>query len=119
MSEEFKPITTQNEFDTAIKDRLARQEKTIRNEYADYENLKKQSETWATEKQFYEKTIEDNKTAYETLNGQLTEANGKIAQYETDALKTRIAIETGLPMELRSYLNTLSVRTCCIKRSRC
>ena len=102
---EFTPINTQEEFDAAIKDRLGRQESKIRGEYADYDNLKKQSETWTAEKQSYEKTIADNKTAYETLNGQLTEANGKIAQYETDALKTKIAIETGLPMELRSYLS--------------
>lgn len=102
---EFAPINTQEEFDAAIKDRLARQESKIRGEYADYGDLKKKSETWITEKATLEKTIADNKTANETLNGQLTEANKKIAQYETDALKTRIAIETGLPMELRSYLS--------------
>ena len=102
---EFTPISTQDEFDAAIKDRLARQESKIRGEYADYDNLKKQSESWATEKQSYEKTIADNKTAFDDLNNKLTEATGKIAQYETDALKTKIAIETGLPMELRSYLS--------------
>jgi len=102
---EFTPINTQEEFDAAIKDRLARQENKIRGEYADYEDLKKQSESWATEKQSYEKTIADSKTDYETLNSKLTEANGKIAQYEMDALKTRITIEAGLPMELRGYLN--------------
>ena len=102
---EFTPINTQEEFDAAIKDRLVRQETKIRSEYADYDNLKKQSDTWATEKQSYEKTIADNKTAYDALNDQLTEANGKIAVFETDALKTKIAIETGLPMELRGYLS--------------
>ena len=101
---EFTPINTQEEFDTAIKDRLSRQESKIRSEYADYDELKKQSETWAADKQSYEKTIENNNTAYKTLNDQLIEANGKIAQYETDALKTRIAIETGVPMELRNFL---------------
>ena len=39
------------------------------------------------------------------MNEKLTEATRKIAKYETDELKTRIAIETGLPVELRSYLN--------------
>ena len=102
---DFTPINTQEEFDAAIKDRLARQESKIRGEYSDYDNLKKQSESWATEKQSYEKTIADNKTAYDALNNQLSEATGKIAVYETDALKTKIAIETGLPMELRGYIN--------------
>lgn len=99
---EFTPINTQEEFDAAIKDRLARQETKIRGEYSD---LEKQSKSWATEKESYEKTIADNKTAYDTLNNQLSEATGKIAQFETDALKTKIAIETGLPMELRNYIN--------------
>ena len=101
MSEEFKPINTQEEFDTAIKSRLARQEQTIRSEY---EGLKKQSESWEKDKQAYEKTIADNKAAYDDLNNKLTEATGKIAQFETDALKTKIAIETGLPVAMFSYL---------------
>ena len=101
---EFTPINTQEEFDTAIRDRLGRQESKIRGEYADYDNLKKQSESWAAEKLSYEKTIADNKTAYDALNEKLTEATGKIAQYEIDELKTRVASESGLPMELRSYL---------------
>lgn len=99
---EFTPINTQDEFDAAIKDRLARQEAKIRGEYSD---LEKQSQSWQAEKESYEKTIADNKTAFEDLNQKYTEASGKIAVYETDALKTKIAVETGLPMELRSYLS--------------
>lgn len=101
---EFTPIETQEAFDAAIKDRLARQETKIRSEYADYEDLKKQSGNWEAEKQSYEQTIADNKTAYEDLNAKYTEATGKIAQYETDALKIRITLEAGLPVEMRDYL---------------
>lgn len=102
---EFTPITTQDEFDALIKDRLARQESKIRGEYADYDNLKKQADAWAAEKQSYEKTIADNKTTFDDLNQKYTDATGRIAQFETDALKTKIAIESGLPMELRDYLS--------------
>ena len=101
---EFTPIETQEAFDAAIKDRLARQESKIRGEYADYDTLKQQASSWETEKQSYEKTVADNKTAFDDLNNQLTEAKGKIAQYETDALKTKIAIESGLPVGMFSYL---------------
>lgn len=104
MAELEKPITTQEEFDAAIKDRLARQETKIRNEYADYEELKKQSGTWTQEKESYEKVIAKSKEDLNTLNTKYQEATGKIAVYETDALKTRVAIESKLPMELRSYL---------------
>lgn len=104
MGDEFKPINTQEELNKVIGDRLAEREKKIRAEYTGYEDLKKQSETWNTEKQNYEKTIEDNKTKYDDLDKQLTEAKGKIEKYETDALKTRIAIEAGIPTGLFSYL---------------
>lgn len=101
---DFTPIDTQEAFDAAIKDRLARQETKIRGEYADYADLKKQSETWATEKQSYEQTIATNKTSFEDLTKQLADATGKIAQYEVDALKTKVAVESGLPIGMVSYL---------------
>ena len=101
---EFTPINTQEEFDTAIKDRLSRQETSIRKEYEGFEELKKQSETWKKEKETYESTIAKNKTDYEDLNNKYTEATEKVAQYETDALKTKIAIESGLPVAMFSYL---------------
>lgn len=104
----FTPINTEEEFQArfneSIKDRLAQQERKIRGEYADYEDLKKQSASWTKEKEGYEKTIADNKTAYEELEGKYTEAVKKNTEYETDALKTRIAIESKLPLELRGYL---------------
>lgn len=52
MSGEFKPITTQEEFDAAIKGRLARSEKAIRAEYSEYEELK-------TREAAYKQQIED------------------------------------------------------------
>jgi predicted nuclease with TOPRIM domain len=104
MAELEKAITTQEELDSVIKDRLARQETKIRGEYSDYEDLKKKSETWNKEKTSYEETITKNKTDYEALNKQYQEAAGKIANYEADALKTKVAVESGIPIELRTYL---------------
>ena len=101
---EFTPINTQEELNKVIGDRLADREKKIRAEYAGYDELKKQSETWNTEKQKYEQTIADNKTKLDDLTQKYTEATGKIAQYETDALKTKVAIESGIPAGLFSYL---------------
>lgn len=104
MAELEKPITTQEEFDAAIKDRLKRQEQTIRGEYADYEELKKQSGAWKEKEEAYEKASTKSKEDYAALNTKYQEATGKIAAYEADALKTRIAIENKLPLELRGYL---------------
>ncbi|MCQ2530288.1 MAG: hypothetical protein MJ086_03440 [Lachnospiraceae bacterium] len=104
MSEEFKPITTQEEFDSKIQERIRRAEEKAVEPFKDYNDIKSQL-TAANEKiTGYEATIAKNKTDYETLSGQLTEANGKIKQYETDALKTKLAGEAGLPMEMSAYL---------------
>lgn len=84
---EFKPITTQEEFDTAISDRLARE----RNKFADYESLKTQVGTLTTER--------------DTAVQQLNDANAKIKTYETNSVKMRIAQEKGLPAEMALRLN--------------
>lgn len=106
--EEFKPINTQEEFDAAIDSRMSRQESKIRAEYRELENqvetLKKESEKWTKEKSDYEAVIAKNKADFEDLNTKLTEATGTIADYQTKELKTKVAIEKGLPMGLRGYL---------------
>lgn len=83
---DFKAITTQEEFDAAISARLERE----RGKYADYESLKEQVGTLTTER--------------DTANQQLADANAKIAKYETDSVKTRIAREKGIPAEMASRL---------------
>lgn len=87
---EFTPIMTQEEFDTAIGPRLERERNTVRKEYADYETIKTSVGNLQRQLGERDKTI--------------GELNQKIKGYETDSVKTRIALETGLPMELRSRL---------------
>lgn len=101
---EFAPINTQEELDNVIKDRLKRQEAQIRGEYQDYAELKKQSESWKADKEAYEKEIEKGRADLASLDKKYSEAAGKIAQYETDALKTKAAMESGLPMAMIGYL---------------
>lgn len=101
---EFKPIVTQEEFDNAIKSRLEQKERSVRSEYEDYDALKKQSQTWADEKTAFEKQIADSKTAYDDLNAKYSAATGKVAELEAGALRTKVAIDAGLPMNLCSYL---------------
>lgn len=98
---EFTPITTQEEFDSILTARMSRQESKIRGEYKD---LEEQSKKWAEEKQGYESTIEKHKADFDDLTKQLNDAKGKIANYESNELKTKVAIEEGLPIELRAYL---------------
>lgn len=83
---EFTPIMTQEDFDAAISERLKREQA----KYSDYDTIK---------------------SDLSTLRGQLSDKDGEISTlrgqikgYETDSVKTRIALETGLPLELRSRL---------------
>ena len=83
---EFKVINTQEEFDAAISARLERE----RGKYADYEDLKAQVGTLTTER--------------DTALQQVADRDAKIAKYETDSVKTRIAREKGIPAEMAHRL---------------
>lgn len=101
---EFTPIETQEAFDALVKDRLARQEKQIREQYEDYDALKKDSDGWKAKEEGYQQAILKNKAEYDELNGKLTEANEKLKEYQADAARTKIALEKGLPFEAREFL---------------
>lgn len=104
---EFMPITTQAEFDAAIADRLSRQEKTITARFegamqsADVEKLKTGYENTIAglKKQIEEAGVREAESAK-----QLTELNSRIKGYETDSVKTRIALELGLPYQMAGRL---------------
>ena len=113
---EFKPITTQEEFERRLSDRLEQKERSVSKKYEGYISPEKLTEI----KNGYEGQIT-------TLNGQLETAlnsakgfegytspedlakikkdyDDKIAKYENDSVKTRVAIEMGLPMDIVSRL---------------
>lgn len=96
---DFTPINTQEELNAAIGPRLQRERDTVAKEFT-----AKISEL--------EKTIEDLRTQAETATSaqaaseqQLTEALSKCRAYEADSVKTRIALETGLPYGMAARLN--------------
>jgi len=94
---EFKPITTQEEFNNAIKARLARE----RSKYAGFEELKDKAAK-------FDEIEAANKTELEKLTDRLAEAESKVAQYEAtqarNALVADVAAETGLPIQTVAIL---------------
>lgn len=105
MAEEFKPITinTQEEMDNLFKERLSREKA----KYEGYMSAQKVDELKAG----YEKQIADlnkaaaaEKTKYAAIDAQLKERDEKIAKYEADSVKTRIAIAAGLDPKYASRL---------------
>lgn len=102
---EFKEIKTQEEFDAAIKERLERERKTLTEKYSDYDDVKKKNaeyEEQVTKLNSEKETLEKFKTDSET---KIAELDSKVKRYETDSVKTRIALESGLPYELAARLN--------------
>ena len=97
---DFKPITTQEEFDAAIKGRLAREKE----KYSDYDQLKDRVEELEKENVGLKSTIEANHQSKADADRQLEEMQKQIAGYETASLRTRVALQNGLPYDLADRL---------------
>lgn len=105
MSEDFKPIETQEQFDAMVRDRLARAERAAAEKYSDYDAVKAQNEDLAkqiaqltNQIQQQSETIDGNKTVVENLTA-------KVQAYETASVKTKIALELGLPYQMAERLS--------------
>ena len=98
---EFTPITTQEDFDKAIGERLKRERETVKKEYAGYlspEDEKKKYEGYlspAAEKEKYKGYLAPEEAA---------EKEKAIKGYEANSVKMRIAHEVGIPYELADRL---------------
>lgn len=90
MMADFTPINTQEEFNSRIKERLDEARSAVRQQYADYESIKKDLETARSDGQKKDQTIAD-------LQDQLKGSRAELA-------KTRIALEKGLPVEMSGRL---------------
>ena len=97
---DFKPITTQEEFDAAIKERLSREKA----KYSDYDQLKSRVTELEKENVGLKSTIEGNNQSKADADKQLEELQNQIAGYETASLRTRIALQYGLPYDLADRL---------------
>lgn len=83
---EFTPIMTQEDFDAAISERLEREQA----KYSDYDTIKSDLGTLRVQ--------------LSAKDAEISTLQGKVKGYETDSVKTRIALETGLPLDLRTRL---------------
>ena len=97
---DFKPITTQEEFDAAIKARLSREKE----KYADYDQLKSRVEELEKENVGLQSTIEASNQSKADADKQLEDLQKQISGYETASLRTRVALQHGLPYDLADRL---------------
>lgn len=104
---EFKVIETQEEFDKAIKSRLAQKDRELEEKYKDYLSPQDAEAMKAD----YMKQLEDaNKNLKEiqqklgTFDATVSELTKRAEVAETSLLKTKIAHEKKLPLELADRL---------------
>lgn len=104
---DFTPIETQEDFDKAIKSRLAQKDRELTEKYKGYLSPDEAKAMKAD----YEKQIEEaNKTVKEiqeklsTFDQTVSELTQRAEKAETTVLKTKIANEKHLPIELADRL---------------
>lgn len=106
MAEDFKAIETQEEFNERIKDRLERERSTISKQFE--EQIRKAEadrDTYKGQIEGFQTSAKENAEKISTLETQLAEVSSKAAGLEVENLRTQVAIDKGLPLELRDRLN--------------
>lgn len=104
---EFTPIETQEDFDKAIKSRLAQKDRELAEKYKDY----MAPNDVGVLKANYEKQIEEanRKTkeaqdSFKALDGRVSELTKRAESAENSLMKNKIAYEHKLPLELANRL---------------
>lgn len=97
---EFKTIETQEELDNIVKERIRRE----REKFGDYDDLKKRVSELESENGALKATVEETKQTIAKSDAQITELQGQVSNYETASLRTRIALQNGLPYDLADRL---------------
>lgn len=103
---EFQPITfnTQEEYDNAFKDRVARAEKKFEG-YTSPDDLRKIQADYQKQIDDLTKSINDQSAKYKDFDKKLAEKDSKIAKYESDSAKTRLAVQYNIPFELADKIS--------------
>lgn len=100
----FKPIETQDELDEIIRERLRRQKESFDKDLGELEQLRTRNSELETEVGTLQSTIEENQSNASQYDQTVSELQNKIAGYETANLRTKIALQKGLPFDLADRL---------------
>lgn len=100
----FKTIDTQEELDKIIEGRLARQKESLEKQYADYDQLKARNTELETEVGALQAAAEETQKTIKEHDQLVSDLNAKVSGYETASLRTKIALQNGLPFDLADRL---------------
>lgn len=101
---EFNKIETQEELDKIIQERLTRQKESLEKQYADYGQLKSKVTKLEAENGELKRVAEDTKKTIDGHDEEVAKLNAKISGYEMTNMKTKIALQNGLPIDLADRL---------------
>lgn len=104
MSENFKPIETQEELNNLIASRLERAKESVKKEYEekykDYDAYKSQIETLNSDKTTLENQLNELNEKMSTFDA----LDAKTKKLEAENLKIKIALSEGIPFEMAGRL---------------
>lgn len=100
----FEPITTQEKLDEIISARLTREREATAKKYADYDDIKADSEKLSEKIKELERERADLTKKYEGYDTQILDLQKKCKDYEAARKKTDIALEYGIPYGMASRL---------------
>lgn len=88
----FQPITSQEQLNSIIGDRIKRAQESVEKKYADFISPEEHQKSLADAN----KAFDDYKKAHESDEQTIADLTAKNKAYETSAMKSRIAHEVGL-----------------------
>lgn len=99
-----KAITTQEELDEIISEKLKQREEKIAQKYVDYEDLKTKSIDFDKEIKGLKKQLDETLKNSSNDKKTITELAEKVKSYQHKALKVKVAYECGIPLEIADRL---------------
>ena len=105
---DFKPITTQEEFDERLKDRVSRAERLARDEFKGWtspDDLQKLKDSHAKEIADLNSKHAEALKKYEGYDEKFTTQQNRIHELEVGSLKTKAAISKNLGLEAVEFLH--------------
>lgn len=101
---DFTPIETQEQLNAVIGERISRAEEKAAAKYSDYEDIKKQNADYVTQLTDLQAQLQAQSEKIEGHTAEVDALNAKVQAYESSSLKTRIALEAGLPYKMAERL---------------
>lgn len=101
---DFTVIETQEQLDRVIGERIRRAEEKAAAKYSDYESIKNQNADYAKQITDLQAELKKQSEAIEGNNSIVNELTAKVQAYEVGSIKTKVALELGLPYQMAGRL---------------